>query len=102
MARLTNAELNRLLIESQQANAALRQELSVLRAELERVRKELANAKQAQADAAQQTSARPPAHPAKRPYVPFANVRDEALRERMMRAREMAMKTGRAVRLELA
>jgi hypothetical protein len=29
-------------------------------------------------------------------------VRDEALRERMARARELAMKTGRTVRLELA
>jgi uncharacterized coiled-coil protein SlyX len=59
MARLTNAELNRLLIESQQANAALRQELSVLRAELERVRKELADA-----------SKRRPTRRSRPPHVP--------------------------------
>lgn len=141
MARLTNAELNRLLIESQQANAALRQELSIARADLERVRYELAQAdglcdvvrdyqeevahlteqliglqnqlydaartlqsgsEQEQAHAAQQAYRAAAPKPAKRPYTPCVGVRDESLRERMARARELAMKTGRAVRLELA
>lgn len=80
MATLTKAELNRLLIESQNQNAQLREQLSIARAEIERLRA---------AVQPQQTQLRE------------IRVRDPHLRETLEKARALAMRTGRSVKVTL-
>ena len=90
MARTTKLELEQQLIASQRDNAALRMELSTLRAELERAARTLqVGSEQEQANAAQRVyHATRPAQPTQR-----------QLPAHFIAARELAMRTGRSVKV---
>lgn len=75
--RQTKAEIAALFLQSQRENAKLREQLSIALAEIERLR-----------NAAQ-------------PQAREIRVRDPKLRETLEKARALAMRTGRAVKVTL-
>jgi hypothetical protein len=88
MTRITKLELEQRLIASQRDNVALREQLSVLRAQLASAAQTMqAGCEQAQANAAQQLYRAAAPRPAR------------SLPSHFAAARELAMRTGRSVRV---